>query len=146
MFTKIVTITPTYSGRGATDTFAVIYRGKADNGDAFNMVISEYCLREAKLVIGDGVDLSLVHDTKGKKWIMIDANVNGYRLVAAKSNGKGLSAAARGKFQRGIFKTSIIDPFLEKYFGQEKIRWDDDLAQIRVGQICFPLEHKQAWF
>ena len=80
MFTKIVTITPTYSGRGATDTFAVIYRGKADNGDAFNMVISEYCLREAKLVIGDGVDLSLVHDTKGKKWIMIDANVNGYRL------------------------------------------------------------------
>ena len=143
MFTKIETITPQISNRGSRDNYGVIYRGAAHS---FNLVISEFALRKAKMVIGDGVELSLVNDKRGKKWILLDTNPNGYKLVGAKTNGKGLSKRAKGTFQRGVFKTTALSNFLEKYFAEGKIRWDDDVLQVRTGEIAFPLENKKAWF
>tara|TARA_R110002153_G_scaffold11188_3_gene43159 strand:- start:3225 stop:3662 length:438 start_codon:yes stop_codon:yes gene_type:complete len=143
MFKKIEAVAPPTRNVGQTDgSYGVIYKGK---NNTFNLCISKGLLTSAKLVIGDRASMYLGEDGKGSKWIVIEANNNGYTIVTAGANSKGENASKKGTFDRGVMKTSQIDNFLTKYFS-ERFVWSDDKAETKIGSIAFPLEKEKTWF
>lgn len=143
-FKKLETVTKSkVRSKNKKGSYAVIYEGKQH---AFHLNMSKEILHAAKLVIGDRINLSLVECSRGRKWIMIEADEDGYQLVAAVANAKGSSAKLKGTFERGIYKTTYVDGFIKNNFSRDAVNWTDDEAEVRIGQIAFPLEKKKAWF
>lgn len=144
MFKKIESVSTTINRVASRKgSYATIYKGKIA---AFNLNVSKNLLTEAKMVIGDRASVHLAEDSKGGKWIILEADTSGYMLVAAVSNQKGLAQQKKGTFDRAVWKTTYLDNFLNKYFAEKRFEWSDDEAKTRVGSIAFPLEKKKAWF
>lgn len=145
MFKKMETVSPSISRRAAkTGSYAAIYKGKKT--EAFNLNVSKECMTRAKIVVGDRASLHLAEDSKGLKWLVLETDPDGYMLVAAISNAKGLSEQKKGTYDRAVWKTTYLDNFIGKYFPDKRFEWGDDEVQTQTGSIAFPLEKKKTWF
>jgi hypothetical protein len=145
MFKKIESVSTTINrDANRKGSYGTIYKGKTA---AFNLNVSKHLLTEAQMVIGDRASIHLAEDSKGHKWMILEADPTGYMLVAAVSNQKGLSEKKKGTFDRAVWKTTYLDNFLTKYFSEKRFVWSDEEAKVRVGSVAFPLEkRKLAWF
>ena len=143
MFKKIEEVKRNTTRSRLKETSAVIYKGGKHETFSFN--IHEDLMEQAKLCIGDRAIVYLAEDNRGDKWIVIDADQNGYRLVAATATSNEARAKKQGTYDRAIFKTTVVDNFLSKYF-QERVTWKNEEAEIRIGSIALPLEKKKVWF
>ena len=143
MFKKIEEVTKNTTRSRLKETNAVIYKG--GKHETFSLNIHEDLMEQAKLCIGDRAIVYLAEDNRGDKWIVIDADQNGYKLVAATATSNEARAKKQGTYDRAVFKTTVVDNFLSKYF-QERVTWKNEEAEIRIGSIALPLEKKKVWF
>ena len=143
MFKKIEEVRKNTTRSRLKETNAVIYKG--GKHETFSLNIHEDLMEQAKLCIGDRAIVYLAEDNRGDKWIVIDADQNGYKLVAATATSNEARAKKQGTYDRAVFKTTVVDNFLSKYF-QERVTWKNEEAEIRIGSIALPLEKKKVWF
>jgi hypothetical protein len=143
MFKKIEEVRRNTTRSRIEETHAQIY--KAIKNKIFSLNIHQDLMEQAKLCIGDRTIVYLAEDNRGSKWLVIEADGQGYKLVAASAKSNKLRAAKHGTCDRAIFKTTVVDNFLSKYF-EDRVTWKSNEAETRVGSIAFPLEKKKVWF
>jgi|GEM_PF-5901332 len=143
MFKKIEEVKRNTLRSRLKETNAVIYKG--GKNETFSLNIHEDLMEQAKLCIGDRTIVYLAEDNRGSKWIVVDADQNGYKLVAATATSNEARAKKQGTYDRAVFKTTVVDNFLSKYF-EERVTWKNEEAEVRIGSIALPLEKKKVWF
>ena len=143
MFKKIEEIKPGGTREKSTHSFAKIFTGAKKPVFALN--IHEDLMKKAKLCVGDRTIVYLAEDNSGAKWIVIEADESGYKLVAATASSAAHRLKKHGTYDRAVFKTTAVANFLSKYF-EDRVTWKSDEAETRIGSIAFPLEKKKVWF
>lgn len=143
MFKKIEEVKPVGTREKSNHSFAKVF--SAGKKPSFNLNIHEGLMEKAKLCVGDRAIVYLAEDNSGCKWIVIEADQSGYKLVAATANSAEHRLQKHGTYDRAVFKTSALDNFLSKYF-EDRVTWKNNEAETRIGSIAFPLEKKKVWF
>lgn len=114
------------------------------NYPAFSINIAESLLRRAKIVIGDRVTLAYGKDDRGDKWLLIESDPNGYKILSTK-NSKGGKVRHDGEYSRGLFKTTNIEDFMVDEFSTA-VHYDDSEAEVDTGYIALPFGKKKGLF
>jgi len=143
MFKKIEEVRRNTTRSRIEETQAQIYKGGKNK--IFSLNIHQDLMEQAKLCVGDRTIVYLAEDNRGSKWLVIEADGQGYKLVAASAKSNKIRAAKHGTYDRAVFKTTVVDNFLSKYF-EKRLTWKNDEAEIRIGAIALPLEKKKVWF
>lgn len=110
----------------------------------FSVNISEGLLRRAKMVIGDRVTLAYVKDDRQDKWLLIESDPSGYKLLSTRSTRKG-AKCRDGEYGRALFKTTHIEEFMLDEF-TEPSEYEDRDADVDTGYIALPFPKKKGLF
>lgn len=111
--------------------------------DSFTIYISEPIMKRSKFVIGDRCSICLAEDERRNKWVILDADPNGYKMTASQGNIQ--KQRLLGQYARAITKTAVIADWMVAEF-ENPHHFNDNDVVTQTGQICFPIARKRGLF